>query len=431
VERYVVEAVVLEGRSHRDVARSSGVSKAWVTKLVARYRAGGDDAVAPRSRRPHSCAHQVSGDVHAAILQLRRDLADAGHDSGPHTIAHHLGRSFDAVPSVATIWRILSRHGLITPQPHKRPRRAFIRFEAALPNELWQADSTHWRLADSTDVEILNLIDDHSRLLLAADCFTTVKAADVVQTFDAATESHGFPAAFLSDNGAVFSGKSRKGKVALESELERLGIVCKHSTPYHPQTCGKVERFHQTLKRFLAKQAPAASLAILQLQLDTFRAYYNQHRPHRALHGATPLHVFSTRLKARPAEPVLSTHFRVRHDRVDTTGCITLRYLSRLHHIGLGRAHAGIAVHVSVANKHIRVTREDGSLVRELILDPSRDYQPQTQIGHHLLRQVGTISCDRWAPSPATGGHHLLRQNVEPKVGIEPTAYALPRCWSG
>ncbi len=293
---------------------------------------------------------------------------------------------------MATIWRILSRHGLITPQPHKRPRCSFIRFEAAIPNELWQADSTHWQLADGSGVEILNLIDDHSRLLLAADCFITVKAADVVQTFATATDLHGFPAAFLSDNGAVFSGKSRKGKVALESELERLGIVCKHSTRYHPQTCGKVERLHQTQKRYLGKQTPAASLAILQLQLDTFRGYYNHHRPHRAINGATPLHVFSTRLKARPAEPVSSTHFRVRHDRVDKSGRITLRYLSRLHHIGLGRAHAGVAVHVLVANKHVRVIREDGSLLRELILDPSRDYQPRAQIGHHHLRQVGTIS---------------------------------------
>ena len=100
---------------------------------------------------------------------LRAELAEAGHDAGPATIAHHLGRRFEAVPSPATVWRILRRHGLITPQPHKRPRFSFVRFEAALPNELWQADTTHWRLADGSDVEILNLIDDHSRLLLAAD----------------------------------------------------------------------------------------------------------------------------------------------------------------------------------------------------------------------------------------------------------------------
>ncbi len=398
LERYVVDAVVLEGRSPRELARLHGISKSWVYELVSRYREGGYDALTPRSRRPRSCSHLVGADVQTAILILRHDLAAAGHDCGPHTIAHHLGLRFDTVPSVATIWRILRRHGLITPQPHKRPRSSFIRFEAVLPNEMWQADSTHWQLGDGTGVEILNLIDDHSRLLLAADVFVTVKAADVVQTFYAATDSHGFPAAFLTDNGAVFCGKSRHGKVAFESELERHGIVCKHSTPYHPQTCGKVERFHQTLKRFLAKQVPAASLGMLQLQLDTFRAYYNQQRPHRALHGATPLHVFSTRLKARPANPLAAAHFRVRHDRVDKSGRITLRYLSRLHHIGVGRAHIGLRVHVLVANKQIRVIREDGSLIRELVLDPSRDYQPlgtppgRPRLVHDDVRHASTMS---------------------------------------
>jgi transposase InsO family protein len=182
----------------------------------------------------------------------------------------------------------LSRHGLITPEPHKRPRSSFIRFEAALPNELWQTDATHWSLEGGRAVEILNMIDDHSRLVVAAVAFATVKAADVVAVFYDAAQRHGYPAALLSDNAAVFSGGSRKGKVLLETELERLGIGAKHSTPYHPQTCDKVERFHQTQKRYLARQAPAASLAHLQLQLDTFAAYYNQHRPHRALDGRSP-----------------------------------------------------------------------------------------------------------------------------------------------
>jgi integrase-like protein len=174
----------------------------------------------------------------------------------------------------------------------------------------------------------------------------------------------------------VFSGKSRQGKVLLESELERLGIQGKHSRPYHPQTCGKVERFHQTLKRYLNKQTPARSLAVLQAQLDSFRTYYNQQRPHRALHGDTPLHAYHARLKARPLGASPTAHYRVRHDRVDKSGRVTLRYLSRLHHIGLGAAYRGLPVHILVANKHIRVVRQDGSLIRELTLDPSRDYQP-------------------------------------------------------
>jgi len=234
----------------------------------------------------------VSAETQALIVKLRTELAAAGFDAGAHTISYHLTGQVDVVPSVTTIWRILCRHHLITPQPHKRPKSSFIRFQAGLPNEMWQMDATHWQLSDGTDVEILNLEDDHSRFFLASVAFPTVKAVDVVQVFHEAGQQYDSPASCLSDNGAVFSGRSRKGKVLLESELERLGIQGKHSTPYHPQTCGKVERLHQTLKKFLAQQAPAQSLGHLQLQLDAFRAYYNNVRPHRALKKQTPLYAF-------------------------------------------------------------------------------------------------------------------------------------------
>jgi transposase InsO family protein len=285
LERYVVDAVVLEGRSPTDIARRHGISRSWLYQLVARYREGGYAALVARSRRPHSSPGRTSPELEAAIVGLRHELGQAGHDAGPATIAHHLGRRVERPPSPATVWRILRRHGLIAPQPHKRPRSSFIRFAAALPNELWQADTTHWRLADGSDVEILDLIDDHSRLLLAADAFRTVKAADVVRTFQAAVGAYGPPAALLTDNGAVFNGGPRRGRVLLQTELDGLGIVAKHSTPNHPQTCGKVERVHQTLKRYLAHQPPPASLAILQLQLDTFRRAYNTERPHRRSTG--------------------------------------------------------------------------------------------------------------------------------------------------
>ena len=376
LERYVVEAVILEGCSRREVARRAGISKGWVDNLVERYREGGYDALQPRSRRPKSCGHAVAPDVQAAILELRHELEDAGHDHEPHTIAHHLALRTEDVPSVATIWRVLKRHGLITPQPQKRPKASFIRFAAQLPNELWQADTTHWHLADGSGVEILNCIDDHSRLLLVSDTFVTVKAADVVYSFAAAWTTYGLPAAVLTDNGAIFCGKSRKGKVLLESELERLGIVAKHATPYHPQTCGKVERFHQTLKRYLGKQTPAASLPVLQAQPDTFRAYYNQQRPHRALDGATPLTAFHARLKAHPGAPTASTHFRVRQDKADVNGTVTLRYLSRLRHIAIGRAHKHEPVTMLVAGRHVRVVTADGELLRELVIDPDRSHQP-------------------------------------------------------
>src|SRR5262245_46713562 len=280
--RYVVDAIVLEHRSPTQLARDHGISRSWIYRLLQRFREGGYAALEPRSRRPHSCSHQAPATVQAEVLRLRAELLEAGHDCGPQTILHHLQGRVDKLPSVSTVWRILKRHGLITPQPQKRPRGSFIRFEAQLPNETWQCDATPWQLADGSSVEILNLLDDHSRVFLNSTAFPTLKAADVVQAFFSAADSYDLPASFLSDNAAIFSGSSRGGKVAIELELERLGIEVKHSTPYHPQTCGKVERLHQTLKRYLRQQPPAPSLTHLQLQLDAFRQYYNQHRPHRA-----------------------------------------------------------------------------------------------------------------------------------------------------
>jgi transposase InsO family protein len=373
--RYVVDAVLLEGRSPSELATSHGISRTWIYELVKRFRAGGYAALEPRSRRPKSCSHQHGPQIEQAVLALRVSLAEAGHDAGAWTIAQHLRATQAVVPAMSTIWRILSRHGLITPQPHKRPRSSFIRFEAALPNELWQTDATHWQLEGGASCEILNMIDDHSRLLVAAVACATVKAADVVAVFHDAAAAYGYPAALLSDNAAVFSGASRKGKVLLETELERLGIGAKHARPYHPQTCGKVERFHQSQKRFLSRQAPAQSLAHLQHQLDSFAVHYNQHRPHRALGGRTPLVAWSARLKARPMGAAAALHYRVRQDRVDTNGTVTLRYESRLRHILVGRAHKHQSVRLLIAGPQVRVIREDGSLLRELTIDPRRDYQ--------------------------------------------------------
>src|SRR5258708_7000981 len=164
LERYVVDAVVLERRNPRELAQLHGISKSWIYALLARFREGGYEALTPRSRRPRSCSHAVNAEVQAAIVRLRHELHDAGHDAGAATIAHHLRLTATAVPSVATIWRTLVRHGLVTPQPQKRPRSSFIRFEAALPNEMWQADTPPSPLRHGTHVHIPTLLDDHAPL---------------------------------------------------------------------------------------------------------------------------------------------------------------------------------------------------------------------------------------------------------------------------
>jgi transposase InsO family protein len=239
---YVVDAVLLEGRGAREVARAHGISKSWIYELIARYRDGGYDALQPRSRRPRSCKHSTPSEVVQRIIELREQLQAEGHDCGAATIAYHLAKRVENVPSETTIWRILKREGLVVPQPQKRPRSSLIRFQAQLPNEMWQTDITHSQLAGGEHVEILNMIDDHSRLFLASQAYSTVKAQDVVDSFHRAADLHGLPAALLSYNGAVFTATPRKGKVLLQTELERLGIASKNSRPYHPQTCGKVER---------------------------------------------------------------------------------------------------------------------------------------------------------------------------------------------
>ncbi len=382
--RYVVDAVLLEGRSPREVARAHGISKTWIYELISRYRAGGYQALEPRSRRPHSCKHETSGQLVQAIVALRAELEGQGHDAGAETIAYHLSQTHKEIPSPSTIWRILRREGLVVHEPRKRPRCSLMRFEAELPNECWQADVTAWQLASGQIVEILDLIDDHSRLHLGCDAYERVKAADVVRSFHEAAELHGLPASLLSDNGAVFVGGYRRGKVLLEYELERLGIQFKNSRPYHPQTLGKVERLHQTLKRYLAKQPVAQTLTELQEQLDAFRHYYNHIRPHRALGRRTPLQAYSARVKARPAGARAGTYFRVREDRVDKAGKVSLRYGSRLYKIGLGRAHKGRVIRLLIADQNIRVIDANGELIRELTLDPSRIYQP---LGHRSTVQ--------------------------------------------
>lgn len=392
--RYIVDAVVLERRSPTELAREHGISRRWIHKLVKRFNEGGYPALEPRSRRPHSCPHQTAPNVEDQILQLRQELIAAGHDAGPETIAHHLIGRVDKPPSVATLWRILKRHGLITPQPHKRPRSSFIRFESKLPNETWQVDATPWQLADGSSVEILNFEDDHSRLFLNSTAFPTIKAGDVVHAFYSASAQFGLPASLLSDNAAVFTAKSRRGKVLLELELERLGILVKHSSPYHPQTCGKVERLHQTLKRFLAKQSPATSLGELQFQLDAFRDYYNHRRPHRALGRQTPSSVFNAKLKARPTEQPAPLDHRVRKDKIDATGRVTLRYLGRLRHIPVGRIHKNRRVRLLVVGPDVRVITDDGELIRALTIDPTRNYQPLGghSPAHNVLLQARTMS---------------------------------------
>ena len=379
--RLVITAVTVEKLPVSEVARSYGVSRSWIYELLARYRAEGEAAFEPRSRRPAASPGAVSADTVELITGLRKELSGQGLDAGPHTIAWHLRERHQVPVSPATVSRYLSRLGLVTPQPGKRPRSSYIRFAAEMPNECWQADFTYYPLAGpGGTAQVLTWLDDHSRYALSLTAHQVVTAQAVLAAFRAACAAHGTPASTLTDNGMVFTttrhGRSRN---PLEAELRRLGTRQKNGRPNHPQTQGKVERFQQTLKKWLAAQpAQPAALTELQALLDEFTSLYNTRRLHRSLpHRATPAAAYTARPKAVPGTRDEPPEQRIRTGRADTDGKISLRLQGRSHHIALGRAHARTRVLMITSDLHMRIINPDtGELIRDLTINPDRDYQP-------------------------------------------------------
>ncbi|MFJ6112617.1 IS481 family transposase [Agrococcus sediminis] len=373
--RVIVLSAVRQGLSIAEAARRFGVTWRWVHELVRRYEAGGLDALEPRPRRPRTNPNQVEAVLRERIIELRTTLTEAGWDAGPATIAAHLERDGTPAPAISTIRRILLDAQLITREPNKRPRAAMIRFEAHQPNELWQSDFTHWRLADGTDIEILNWLDDHSRLLLACTAHRPVTGAAVIESFTATIATHGTPAATLTDNGRVFTTRITGTRNGFEQLIASLGIQQRNGRPFHPQTQGKIERFHQTLKRWLAAQPAADDLTALQDQLDRFRHHYNHHRPHRALGRRTPQTAYDATIKATPADNRDQRDWRIRHDRVDRFGKLSLRRAGRMHHLGIGIDHAGTPVMILTDDTTVTVTdRATGEVLATHTVDPARTY---------------------------------------------------------
>jgi transposase InsO family protein len=324
--------------------------------------------------------NRSSPELEDAIVLLRKSLTDRGFDAGADTIRYHLAKHFDPVPAAMTIHRGLRRRGFVTPQPQKRPRSSWIRFESALPNETWQSDMTHWHVKDGVEVEIVNFIDDYSRAVLCSSVLKVAKSADVVRLFYQTAENYGLPESVLSDNGAIYTNTYRGGHTGLEIDLAVLGITFKHGKPYHPQTQGKVERYHQTLKKYLRKQRPVSSLEALQKQIDRFVLYYNEERPHVA-RGCPPMEAWRSLDKATPllqGQPIVAKT-KVRHDHVDHWGSVTLRYRRKLHHISVGRPHRHQRVIILMADLDVRVIGEDGELLRHFTLDLTRDYQARSR----------------------------------------------------
>ena len=373
--RVIVLSVVNGSLTPSQAASRYGVTRQWVHVLLARYREGGIEAVEPRSRKPRSNARAIEEGVRERIRQLRGELERDGLDHGPATIAWHLQRQGLKAPSLSSIRRVLHAANLITPQPRKRPRSSVVRFEAAQPNECWQSDFTHWQLGNGGSVEILSWLDDHSRYLLGCTAHARVTGGDVIATFNACVAESGRPASTLTDNALVYTARFRGGRNAFEYHLAQLGITQNNGSPSHPQTQGKIERFHQTLKRWLSKQPPSSTLGELQTLLDAFRDLYNERRPHRALARRTPGDAYRATPKCDPKQEPGSTHYRVRHDVVDQYGKLTLRRAGKLHHLGIGIEHAGKTALILADETTITVADPDtGEVLSHHKIEPDKDY---------------------------------------------------------
>lgn len=358
------------------MCRDEGVSRAVFYKYVDRVRREGLDGLNSRSRRPHTSPLQTPVEVEDRVVRLRKELDDSGLDHGATSIQWHLGRQLEGavVPSVATIHRILVRRGLVVPEPHKRPKCALRRFEAPAPNEMWQIDHTGWVITAGA-VKIFNIVDDHSRVAIRSRAVAEATTDQAWVTFCEGAQRWGLPAGTLSDNGLCFSGKLRHAEVFFEAQLRDAGVRPITSRPFHPQTAGKVERFQQTLKKWLRKRRRLhACIEELQTDLDEFTRIYNTERPHQGIGRQIPIERWKATPVAGPAsEPLAHPDWSSKHLHVtvDDTGCV---HADRFRiHIGVEHQARNALVIVDQKRANVFI---DGDLVRHLELDRSRVYQP-------------------------------------------------------
>lgn len=357
-----------------EFCRRQQISRQTFYKFRARFKEEGLEGLTDRSRRPLSSPGQTSAEVEELVLRQRKQLLEQGLDHGPHSIRWSLQRQGRAgLPSPSTIWRILVRHGVIVPQPQKRPKSATKRFTFDRPNECWQSDWTQWALADDSPVAIAGTVDDHSRYVPALRASAGAGTAELVwEVMMAAITECGIPSMSLTDNGLVYTGRRFAFEAAFEANLRALGTRTINSAPYHPQTCGKIERFWQTLKRWLGARPAPATVEDLNDLLDEFRTSYNHHRGHRALRGATPAEAFSATEAARPAErPLPAAVFVSRHVVGESSGNLFIPP----YKVNVGRRWAGHDCHCIRDGEHITIF-SGTTLIRQFTADPTRQYQP-------------------------------------------------------
>jgi len=355
--------------------RENGVDRRTFYRHRKRIEAEG--SWQPRSRRPKTSPGATPPPVVAAIVRLREELKP---DNGADAIVAELAKLAAAdrwaarglrVPHRSTVNAVLKREGLVQAQPAKRPRSSFRRFAYARPRDCYQIDATEVKLAGGQAAVVFDVIDDCTRLLAAchaADAETAIAAAAAIT---AAAAACGAPGLILCDNGMAFSGGAARGQGKFARAAATMGTRIIRSSPYHPQTCGKVERHHQTLKNWLATQPAPATLGELQVLLDAYRPYYNTRRHHTAV-KTTPQHAWDTAgTYGGPGHLPRQDDATVHKLTVGGTGNIGLGPLQ----IHLGRHRTGQVITVIRDHDHVTAYTASGEPIGHIHLDHDRRYQ--------------------------------------------------------
>lgn len=328
---------------------------------------------APQRAARHSQAVDV--EIEELAVRIRKELAQAGWDHGPLTVRHQIAALGLVAPAASTLARIFTRRGMVVAQPEKRPKTSYRRFEFALVHQCWQLDAFGWELADGSPAAVFQLLDDHSRYLIASHVASGETAAAAMAVVNRGIERFQVPGLLLSDNGVAFN-QTRIGKrTALVTMLLALGcrpITGKHG---HPQTQGKDERVHATLQRWLRARPGPATLAELQDLIDAFDDTYNHRRAHQSLQMRTPAHALTHDQVAIPPtppepdaerpHPITLAHRRAcAHGKIQVLPCTIM----------LGHEYARTQVSVLVTAESLNIFDTNGTHIRTVNLEPGKTY---------------------------------------------------------
>lgn len=355
-QRYqAVLAVIRDGVSVVEVARRFDVSRQAVHRWLRWYEDQGLGGLADRSHRPPRCAHQMDPAVEVWVLEARR----RNPDWGPRRLVHEASRTdVEPSPSRSGIYRALKRAGLIDPQARRRRDRRFKRWERGGAMELWQMDVVGGVLiADGRECKVLTGIDDHSRFVVCAGLLVRATSRAVCRHFAEALRIHGVPQEVLTDNGKVFTG--RFGLTDTEVLFDRIcrenGIDHLLTAPRRPQTTGKIERFHRTLRQEFLTGRTFEDLERAQAELDGWVASYNTQRPHSALDMATPASRFTVTPTGPPADASALVGERAGDDwisrKITTNGVISVAW----QEISCGKHRAGRRVDIHLEGPTLQI----------------------------------------------------------------------------